>query len=54
MEPKVVAKTSPAPYCTLPALNVRRAFVPSHNTDIAKTFREFAPIFVSEVKKCKS
>jgi len=46
---KVIAST-PAPLsCPLPGTDQRRVWVSSDRTDVAETFRQFAPIHVSAI-----
>lgn len=47
---KVIAST-PAPLsCPLPGYDKRRAYIPADRTDIAETFRQYAPIHVSAIR----
>jgi hypothetical protein len=45
-----IAHAHPAPYCRLPSHDSRRGYVRAEHTNIAETFRQFAPIFVSAVQ----
>lgn len=37
-------------YCPLPITDQRRAYTPADHTDVAETFRQFAPIHVSAIR----
>lgn len=44
-----IAQTTAAPYCRLPSHDSRRGYIRAEHTDVAETFRQFAPIFVSPI-----
>lgn len=39
-----------APYCKLPGHDQRCAYIPADRTDIRKTFEQFEPIRVCEIR----
>jgi hypothetical protein len=39
-----------APWCPLPITNTRRGYVSSHDTNVAETIRQHAPIMVCPVR----